>query len=475
MAVYYPFAPENDATYRLVNGPHVAVFNDKLDPDYVGTLSEITGLDSAEVRESFEDLVQADGGVHGDFYYGRRPIVLTGKSYGHPTVALRNYRLDKLLRASNAMRSDATLSWRPSLRTENLIVNPSAEVAVTPWVANSAVPLSRSTTWAANGTASFRVNGTTAAGSTFPGISLGSADFIPVQAGRAYGIRATFNTITAPAVSSGAVAVIRFYDANKVMIGTSTDISGSTSGTATGVRSVVGVGTAPAGAAYAAIIVYVHANAAYPVDFYVDSVIVSPLPTATIASMPAYFDGTTAGMYWQGTPHASASGDFIEMFTTVRRQQPPRYTGGWVKDFQIALVSEYAPLYSAAVTARTALAGSTTGATQHVITNRGSGKAFPIIRIYGNGGQNPYVENMTTGEKVRYGGYGGVNLNLANGAWVEIDTLNHTATLNDGSSVNGSIDYSWSTPVWPSIIMGDNTFRLVNAGTMDVTYRDTWS
>jgi hypothetical protein len=107
-----PTGPQIDATYVLV-GPDGtrAVFNDQTDRDYVGMLKEVTGLDSAEVRESAEDLVQQDGGVHGDFFYGRRPMTFTGIILNPATVDQRNRRMTKLMRASNAMRVDATLSW----------------------------------------------------------------------------------------------------------------------------------------------------------------------------------------------------------------------------------------------------------------------------------------------------------------------------------------------------------------------------
>lgn len=89
-----------------------AVFNDDTDPDYVGLLNSVSGLDSAEVRENFDDRVEADGGVHGNFWYGRRPVVLEGL-IRHTTAADRNAKEQKLLRASNAMRGDAGLSWTP--------------------------------------------------------------------------------------------------------------------------------------------------------------------------------------------------------------------------------------------------------------------------------------------------------------------------------------------------------------------------
>lgn len=112
---YYPLATEIGAIYKLQSPDGViAVFNDPSDPNYVGMLTEVTGLDSAEVRESATDLAEADGGSHGSFYFGRRPITLSGKVFGHATLADRDARMDRARRACLALRGDATLSWKPS-------------------------------------------------------------------------------------------------------------------------------------------------------------------------------------------------------------------------------------------------------------------------------------------------------------------------------------------------------------------------
>lgn len=109
---YQPYAPQKGAPYKITGPTGIsAVFNDPTDPDYVGMISDITGLDSADIRESAEDLVQADGGQHGDFYFGRRPIVITAQVYGHNTALERDTKLDKILRSTLAMKSDSTLYW----------------------------------------------------------------------------------------------------------------------------------------------------------------------------------------------------------------------------------------------------------------------------------------------------------------------------------------------------------------------------
>lgn len=106
---------EIGAKYTLT-GPRgdVAVWNDSTDPNYIGMLTDVTGFDSPEVRESADDLVQMDGGVHGDFYYGRRPITLSGMLINPASASERNIRQNKLSAASDAMRADAVLDWTPS-------------------------------------------------------------------------------------------------------------------------------------------------------------------------------------------------------------------------------------------------------------------------------------------------------------------------------------------------------------------------
>lgn len=113
---YYAYAVETGAIYTLTNTTNgaVAVFNDPTSPNYVGMLADVTGLDSPDVRESAEELAQADGGTHGYFFFGRRPITLNGRIFGHANIRDREIRMDRARRASMAIRNDATLSWIPS-------------------------------------------------------------------------------------------------------------------------------------------------------------------------------------------------------------------------------------------------------------------------------------------------------------------------------------------------------------------------
>lgn len=267
---YVPYSPQIGCKYTLT-GPNgiVATFNDPLDANYVGVLSDVTGLDSAEVREAAEDLASADGGQHGYFWYGRRPIVLTGTVFGHSTMEQRDARLDRLRRASNAMRADATLAWQN-------------------------------------------------------------------------------------------------------------------------------------------------------------------LPLASNASM----------------------------LTVVRRQQPLRIQGGWVKTFQVSLVSEFAALIGAA------LNDSGTGAGPFVCENKGDYPSPPVIDVT-NGTSATIIENQTTGLVLRF------LSTLPASSTISVDVATHTASIA-GVSANQHIDYVNST--WPTINMGNNTMRIsAGPGTFRVRWRDSWS
>lgn len=107
----------------VITGPDGtrAVLNDASDPDFVGFLDPENGIsDGLEVRENADNLVEDDGGIHGSFYYGRRPIVLQGIIWPDP-ITLANQRMDKLARATNAMRDDCTLRWTEDGSVEKLL------------------------------------------------------------------------------------------------------------------------------------------------------------------------------------------------------------------------------------------------------------------------------------------------------------------------------------------------------------------
>lgn len=107
-----PTGPQVSAKWVLVGPDGTRVtWNDPTDRDYIGMVSEATGFDAADLRESADDLVQMDGGVHGDFFFGRRPVTLSGIILNPLSADDRNRKMTKMMRACRALRQDATLTW----------------------------------------------------------------------------------------------------------------------------------------------------------------------------------------------------------------------------------------------------------------------------------------------------------------------------------------------------------------------------
>lgn len=107
---------EQGAVYTLT-GPdgHVAQFGDSAQAYFVGYLTEPpAGLDSAEVRGLSQVTAQGDGGYHGNYFRGLRPITLTGIIPADYSVAVINDRIERLQRAAGALRGDAVLTWTES-------------------------------------------------------------------------------------------------------------------------------------------------------------------------------------------------------------------------------------------------------------------------------------------------------------------------------------------------------------------------
>lgn len=93
------------------------VVNDPADPDFVGYLTGdggISGLDGADVRENAADIVEGDGGIHDNFYAGRRSVVFSGLIWPEPDMEAVNRRINALLRATNALREDGIVRWQES-------------------------------------------------------------------------------------------------------------------------------------------------------------------------------------------------------------------------------------------------------------------------------------------------------------------------------------------------------------------------
>lgn len=85
------------------------------DSDWIGQLNPdegITGLDSPDMRENAAEIIGGHGGIHYDFFHGRRPILISGIIFPEGrTATVVNQLEQKIRRATNAMKGDAILRW----------------------------------------------------------------------------------------------------------------------------------------------------------------------------------------------------------------------------------------------------------------------------------------------------------------------------------------------------------------------------
>lgn len=448
---YFPYAPEDGAKYVLL-GPDGSrcVFNDDVDPDACGMNSSATGLDSPDVMAATDVLVEADGGYNGNFYYGNRPITLNGTVYKFLDIPGRNIQLAKIKDASNAMLSDAALTFSPSWRIGNNVMNPSFEYGLTPWVSNSinAATISTNTGWSALGTKSGRWQATTSSGGPYTFAVLSN---VPVTGNAQYNFGATLNQATT--ISGASVqAYVQWKDQNGVAISENVVTGSNTTGAQT-----FQIGTvAPVNAVTATIQIGVTCSGTYgAVDFSVDRVFLS-------RENLIYLDGDQAGMFWQGTPGNSGSGNFVTLYTPVRRQQPTRFSGPFAKAFQIMLTSQFAPLFSAGQV----IVGPASSVN---CQNYGNYPAAPVVRVYGpTSGASFTVTNSTTGQFVAVNGPS----SIASGHYVDIDILNHIAYSDTGLSWNRYINFA--TVTWPTVTPKTTSTWTTSTGTLQVTYRHCW-
>jgi hypothetical protein len=456
---YYPYATEIGAIYTLMApSGSFAVFNDDKHPYYAGMLTEVTGLDSPDVRESAEELAQADGGSHGHFWFGRRPITLGVRLFGHTSIAQRTARMDLARRASLALRGDSILSWKPSVRRENLVTNPRAMLGLTDWH------------WTSGFAPGFNFGGTLTrvtgvsppVGTTafqFSTTGSGNADqsagtLLSLQAGKTYGYSFAYRRTAGTGAASLTIA-------NQFVNTYVTTLASNL--TASGWTVVSGTFTPLVTDSYAFGLQHPASNTNASTWQFSDVMF------GEGAANSVYGDGDYTGWDWQGTPGASASGDYVGMFTYVRRNGPLRESGAWVKELQIPLVSEYAGLFSLPL--RSVIGTSPT--TQATGENKGSWPAQPIIRVTG-----PTQMNFSV-----TGGGGGIyttgNLIVAGGEVLEIDTLNHVATFvsgprTAGGTGNANSFINYTATIWPSMPTGNTTFTLSGTGTIEIRWRDTW-
>lgn len=481
---------EQGARYVLT-GPDGtrAVFNDRTDTAFVGFLTAPpSGLDAAEVRESSDLLVEADGGIHGAFYLGRRPFALEGII--DPTPGALDY--------AEVLTPLAT----------NLVANPSAEVNVAGWVASSTAGATTPASLAqiADGTFgegpfAFRITGTNAADTTarnFIAATAAGTAGIPVLPTTTYSLSVDVRLV-AGALAAGYVS---WYDAAGAIL--SAGQINTNTRTGTGTDTLTLTGPSPVGAAYAQIVVYAQVStASATVDFRFD------LVTFTATAAPQRFTGATSPSgieqrtAWTGTAHASTSTLYAVTRRTLeagevanrrinrlqrasralradsrlewqpstapavrvtgRRAQPLRVTGRLPKTFSLSMVADDPRIYGQAVKT----AAGTISATAFNVVNAGNSATPATVTVRGALGSPLLITNG--GRTVR------LNITLVANDVLVVDLAAGLVTLN-GANRYDAVDFA-QTAFW-ELDPGTNSVTVSAASgtaTYEVAWRDAWT
>lgn len=446
---YFPYGPAYGDIFWLSSpsGAVTARFNgDPSDPDWTGVLTEASGLDSPDIRESAEDLSEADGGIHGNFWTSRRPIVLTGTSYGHTTLAQRAARLDKISRASQALRGDSELHWLPNGTVGNEIANPVFNTGT----GNTGGWDTGASYWLAAGAALTSVADAPAGLPTTYGTAVTTAGNVVTGGGSNQGAEYALSparfSVGVPYTFSIYLKTVAGATNPTIFFGESASNGVSATPTITGAWTRYSVTWTPTAVPAT---VFAGAYIGTAATFRMDGAMVNR------GSLATFEDGQTP-----------------EMMTWVRRQQPIRYSEGWAKNFQIPLVSQYARLYSYILHTSSQAYGSNL-----TVENRGSYASLPTLRV--TGPINAFTLRNTTNAKAL-----AFTTAIAAGRYIDFDMLNHTAT--EYTSPGGvyvadrTADINFLTSSWPTVDTGNNVFAFdattgtTGATLLTVLWRDTW-
>lgn len=483
----YPVGLEQGARYVLT-GPDGtrAVLNDRSDPDFVGFLTAPpSGFDSPDVRESADVVVEGDGGVHGRFYFGRRPWTLAGLI--DPTPGPNDYV------------ETVTAQY------VNLHPNPGAEVDAAGYVAGTnAVAAVRSTTTANAGAASARITATA-------GGNMTSRFVIALPGGGGPSVGQPFNwSVSVRTAAARSVRLgVTFLDAANAAIG-ATSSSGSTALAAnTWTALAYTTGAIPVGTVSVQIEVVVLAALAAELA-YVDT------NTVTVGTAPPIvFDGDTLpGAFpnrtsWTGTAGSSTStyslvtrtpmgagqvanrrinrlqrasralrADAVLTWTPAgglpvqvegRRQSPLRIVDRLPKTFQLAMVSA-----ERRILGQTVKSVSGVGTANLTVRNDGNTNGSPVITLRETW-TNAILTNQNTGEALRLTANGG--LAMGAGDVVVIDVAAKTITKN---GVNVYSLLAFPTSAWWETLPGDTVVVPTgagtggNPGTWQIDAQDAW-
>ena len=478
-----------------------AVFNDRDDPDFVGFLTAPpAGLDSPEVRESSDLVVEGDGGVHGLFYFGRRPFQFDGIIDPTARVAFEEYDETALLVGTN------------------LIPNPNAAVnatgfgaSTTPNTAAVAAAVTRQAVTAmGEGGFAYRLTGTNAADATPRQFVAASTPGIAITAGQAYTLSILGRAADPPAVTASGYIFGRldWYTAASAYIGS---LYTSAVNPAAGVDFELDIAgaIAPPTAYYAIVALGVITNTpSDTIDVNFKGVTLSEGSTPRRFTGDTYPGGYPQRTAWTGTANASPSalydvtrapweagktmarragrlqratralrGDLrVEwppsaappVRIIARRAAPLRIGGRLPKTFTVPLVAADPRIYGQALRG----VSGPTGAGQLSVVNDGNAAAPPTVTVRATGTLNTpiVITNHATGEDVR------LALTLTAGQVLVVDFAAKTVTVN-GANRYDAVDFTLTE--WWEVQPGTQAVSVAvggssGAGTWDIAWRDAW-
>lgn len=431
---------EYGCKFTLDNGAGArASFNDPTDPDFVGVLDpeQCSGIDSPDVREDAQDRTEDDGGIHGSFYYGRRPIVLGGTVIAS-SVNDRNEKVAKIKAASNAMRSNATLSMFPT-------------------------------------------------GGPGGGITAAVRRQQPLRVTKGYVKEFQIALVAADSWFYSAAGSKSYeYSRSPLTISPLTLVEDGAVGTATWVELINAAGE---GGGLAASVMSAGASSKYlKVNFSTGEQIPAK---ATILGIEvkirgkykqleigaAVFDNSVR-VYKEGI----LTGSNLASGTAWTEALVTRSYGGaanlwgttWTpaqlnKEFAAAISMKNTGTKSGSgeIDVITAVITYSAEGRKQSITVEGTVETFPVMKIYGPF-ENPTIKNVTTGKTMTLS----YTLTSAT-AYLEIDFFNHTIKKNGVTNVYGTA-LNFASSTWWGLTPGVNEFEVSSALKSEITYKPAW-
>jgi hypothetical protein len=486
-----------------------AVFNDPGDPDYVGWLSNASGFDSPEVREYADELVGDDGGVHGQFLYGRRPITLEGQIDNNPQGLFKYVRSAPILNEAQnpsfeRYQASTPTGWTPfsNAGTSGNIARSSDLTLFTPRT-GSVYAYHQGTNGAGAGTQAKMMWGVPVS------VTTGEKLLLSFKGKRRYG---------------GTQLELRYRNNSGAVVTTGlTSIAGGQL-TTTGTSETIfkGLLTVPSGVTTIQITAYLAGVAdSNPFDYRVDGFQIVRVPDQATAESLPYFDGdfvegTGYEVEWVDDPNTSSSRLYsvqeVALSATearnlrmtklaratnamtrdstirwlpdggvpqqlhVRRQQPLRIEGAFNKTFQLAMVASDPRIYAEAVKTTRVVPGDP----DEYAMNDGTTDTKPVVVINGPI-TDPTIQNYTAGKSLSFStandptNFPGAKLNA--GDTLVIDMQNKTVMLNGTINVYSAVVFESSE--WWTILPGQNTIRLLGTNTSSATnaqvrWSDAW-